>query len=201
MHLIVGLGNPGRQYEGTRHNIGFLVLDAWARSLGLTSWQSQFQSEVVSVPKINPKVSEKTLLMKPQTYMNNSGLAVLEAVQFFKIPLEQILVLQDDVDLPFGRVKFQHGRGHGGNNGIRSIHASLGSEKYSRLKIGVGRPPHPEMSVADYVLQRFSTEEQKWLSGQVLELLIKACEAWLTEGIGSASTAFNGSELIPIQRP
>lgn len=154
MHLLVGLGNIGREYEATRHNFGFLLLDQIINDHHLTNQGKKFRSEVFA-GEISGK---KILALKPQTFMNLSGDAVAEAANFYKIPNEKILVLHDDVDLDFGRIKVKIGGGHGGHNGLRSIDESIGKD-YMRLRLGVGRPANKEFDTADYVLGKFSKEE------------------------------------------
>lgn len=155
MHAIVGLGNPGAKYALTRHNIGFLVVDALAQEFGARSFKNEFKSQVA---RLRLEGSDELLLIKPQTFMNLSGEAVQAAMAFFKIPPDNLLVVHDEVDLPFGQIRLQKNRGHGGHNGVRDIHAKIGSD-YARLRFGVGRPLQPQMEVADYVLQNFSKEE------------------------------------------
>jgi len=154
MHLIVGLGNIGREYEATRHNFGFLLLDKIIDDYRLMSQGKKFRSEVFS-GEINGK---KILALKPQTFMNLSGAAVAEAANFYKIAPENIIVLHDDVDLEFGRIKAKIGGGHGGHNGLRSIDEAVGKD-YMRIRLGVGRPANKEYSTADYVLGKFSKDE------------------------------------------
>ena len=154
MHLIVGLGNIGREYETTRHNFGFLLLDCLVDDFRLSNQGKKFKSEVFS----GEIAGKKIIALKPQTFMNLSGAAVAEAAHFYKIPNENILVLHDDVDIDFGRIKTKIGGGHGGHNGLRSIDEAMGKD-YVRLRLGVGRPANKEFDTADYVLGKFSKEE------------------------------------------
>ncbi len=152
MTLFVGLGNPGSQYEETRHNIGFRVIDELvnnfgARDISKTSFQG----------KLNR--SANTFFLKPTTYMNLSGKSLIVVKNFFKIELENIIVIHDDIDLPFGALRFKKGGGHGGHNGLKSIDSYLGKE-YLRVRIGVGKPEH-KSQVADYVLHSFLEDEEK----------------------------------------
>lgn len=186
MYLIVGLGNPGGQYALTRHNIGFIALDLFAKSLSAPDWGQEHKAFTCKF-KWN---SEQILLAKPQTFMNLSGQSVQALLQFYKIPMERMLVLQDDIDQPFGKLRFHKNRGHGGHNGIRNISELLGTPDYSRLKLGVGRPPHPQMQVADYVLQKFSDDEQTQMV-DFLNLCGDAIESFIFEGLNPASTRFN----------
>lgn len=131
MKIIVGLGNPGSKYFWTRHNLGFMLIDALSEE---SSFQNKYQSHIQKINREN----EKLLLVKPQTFMNLSGQAVKEIINFYKAPLEDLLVIQDDKDIPFGKMKFQKARGHGGHNGIKNIHQELNSNSYTRLKMGIG---------------------------------------------------------------
>lgn len=187
MHLIVGLGNPGEKYSFNRHNIGFIACDYWLKSLNGTDYREEHKALVKKFKLDNTDV----ILAKPQTYMNNSGQSVVSLLNFYKIPKEQMLVIHDDIDLPFGTIKFQHNRGAGGQNGVKSISELTGDNNYSRLKIGVGRPPHPDFSVADYVLSNFSSEEKQNLD-KVLAQISDAIECFILEGLNKASTKFNG---------
>lgn len=158
MHLIVGLGNPGREYETTRHNFGFLTLDKIIDDYHFSNQGKKFKSEVFS-GEIN---GQKILALKPQTFMNRSGGAVIEAANFYKIAPSNIIVLHDDVDLEFGRLKVKIGGGHGGHNGLRSIDEVIGKD-YVRIRLGVGRPANKEFDTADYVLGKFLKEEMSQL--------------------------------------
>jgi PTH1 family peptidyl-tRNA hydrolase len=189
MWLIVGLGNPGPKYSLTRHNIGFLAVDFFLKSLSdPQQWQTEHKAEVIKFKIEDTPV----LLAKPQTFMNKSGESVVSLLNFYKIPLEQLIVVHDDIDQGFGGLRLQKNRGHGGHNGIRSISELLGTADYIRLKLGVGRPPHPEMQVADYVLGKFSSEEQNELS-PFLNKAGDALESVLFDGLSKASTLFNSS--------
>ena len=158
MLLIVGLGNPGTQYEDTRHNIGFKVIDRLVSDFGANEIsKSSFQGELFKAPNI--------LLLKPMTFMNLSGNSVQAVKNFYKIELEDIIVIHDDIDLPFSALRFKNGGGHGGHNGLRSIDAMIGKE-YTRVRMGVGKPVY-KSQVADYVLHDFSIEEDKVLNGWI----------------------------------
>jgi PTH1 family peptidyl-tRNA hydrolase len=186
MKLIVGLGNPGDKYHHTRHNIGFLTLDKLAQKLGITSWKSQLRGELAQCTF----KTQKVLLLKPQTFMNLSGECVIPVMQFYKVNIDDLLVLQDDVDLPLGELRFQRNRGHGGQNGIRNISEQLGHTDYSRLKLGVGRPTHPEHQLADYVLSPFSSEEAPLLD-KTQQRAINGIETWILDGLAKASDITN----------
>ncbi len=171
MTLFVGLGNPGSQYEETRHNIGFRVIDRLVDDLGARNIsKNAFEGELYRVAN--------TLFLKPTTFMNLSGRSVATVKRFFKIELDDIIVVHDDIDLPFGAVRFKKGGGHGGHNGLRSLDAEIGKE-YIRVRVGVGKPEH-KSQVADYVLHDFSAEESPYLKGLV-EHVAKACKALLHE--------------------
>ncbi len=156
MFLLVGLGNIGSEYELTRHNFGFLLLDKIVDDYGFTAQSKKFKSEVFSGTIANQKV----LAIKPQTYMNRSGTAVIEAINFYKIDLKNVIVFHDDLDLPLGKIKVKIGGGHAGHNGLRSIDECCGKD-YWRLRLGIGRPQNQEYETADYVLGRFGAEEMK----------------------------------------
>ena len=165
--MLVGLGNPGSKYDNTRHNAGFIVLDMLADASGI-SWQGQkFQGEFAK----GTIQGETCLLLKPQTYMNLSGQSVNQLLRFFKIsPQDDLIVLHDDIDVPFGKVKAKAGGGHGGNNGIRSIIAETGVKDFARIKLGVGRPQKKEDGdVSSWVLSRFSDDEMAVLKTEMLQ--------------------------------
>lgn len=153
--MIVFLGNPGVQYKKTRHNAGWIVCDALTKNGINQAWSAKFHSLYLKEGNL--------VLLKPQTFMNESGIAVQEAAKFYGIPANSILIVHDDIELPFGAVKLQLGGGLGGHNGLKSIKSHLGTETFYRLRIGVGRPPAP-ISVADFVLGRFSPEEESSLA-------------------------------------
>ncbi|MCX7674792.1 MAG: aminoacyl-tRNA hydrolase [Bdellovibrionaceae bacterium] len=173
--LIVGLGNPGLRYQNNRHNVGFMIIDLLyaeinQQTLGrLSPWKKQHQAEFCEWQKADS--SFKTFFLKPQTYMNRSGDAVIAFLQYYKISSERLLVIHDELDLPFGQMRLVNARGHGGQNGVRHIHESLGHNQYSRLRYGIGRPPtsengHPTMGIADWVLSDFANEEMGKLREQ-----------------------------------
>ncbi|QDK38497.1 aminoacyl-tRNA hydrolase [Bdellovibrio sp. NC01] len=186
MWLIVGLGNPGNEYKFTRHNIGFMAVDYFLQGVGNPRQQNKFKAEIAEVEW----KGHKLLFCKPQTYMNLSGESVTAIMGFYKIPMDHMIVIHDDIDQPFNQMKIHKNRGHGGHNGIRSISGLLGSADYARLKLGVGRPDNPNYPVADYVLGKFTKEE----SDKLPEFLNKGCdalEAIILDGIQKASTKFN----------
>ena len=153
--LLVGLGNPGPSYSGHRHNVGFMALDAIARAEGFPAWRSKFRGEVAE-GRIGPK---RVVLLKPMTYMNESGRSVAEAARFHKVPPEDVIVIHDELDLAPGRCRFKLGGGHAGHNGLRSIHAHLGPD-YARVRVGIGHPGHKD-AVSGHVLHDFSKAERE----------------------------------------
>jgi PTH1 family peptidyl-tRNA hydrolase len=187
--LIVGLGNPGREYKNTRHNVGFLQVDALAASLGARF--SRMESKAL-VTKATYQ-ERRLVLAKPQTYMNLSGQAVAALVRFYKIPQENLLVAYDEVDLPFGILRLRPKGGSAGHKGIRSILERLGSQEIPRLRIGVSRPPG-RMDAAAYVLQEFTSAEQAELA-QILQTGVEAIQTFATEGLEAAMTRFNGQAI------
>lgn len=170
MKLLVGLGNPGPKYETTRHNAGFLVLDELAEKFNI-EWSGEKFQGVVGKGQM---LGESCIFLKPMTFMNLSGRSVLPAMSFFKVPVEDVVVIFDDIDLESGKVKARFGGGHGGHNGIRSI-MDAGIQDFHRVKIGVGRPKTPEEgSVTNWVLGSFNDEELLALQGPVLnEVLLR----------------------------
>ena len=186
MWLIVGLGNPGPRYLLTRHNVGFMALDSLVNGYGSLPSKTEFNA-ITSKFKLD---GEEILVAKPQTFMNLSGESVAGLLQFYKVNVDQMLVIHDDIDQPFGALRFHKNRGAGGHNGIKSITETLGSQDYARLKLGVGRPTIPEMDVAAYVLQNFSADEMKALPS-FLDVAADAVESFVFEGLEKATTKFN----------
>ena len=186
--LIVGLGNPGKDYERTRHNAGFRAIDALADCLGCKIDRLKFQGLYAQT-----NYQEKKLfLLKPQTYMNLSGRSVLQLSAYFNIPPQRIIVLFDDISLPPGRLRIRADGSAGGHNGIKSIIAEIGSQAFPRVKIGVGAKPHPEQDLADWVLSSFSTKEEKDLSS-ALSRAADAALCIIDRGVPEAANRFNGS--------
>ncbi len=161
--LVVGLGNPGAEYEGSRHNIGFDLVDEFARYYRSDPWKAKWQGLGCGVCCQGVRL----FLLKPQTFMNRSGASVARYYRFFNLPPEKLLVIHDDLDMPVARVKLVKGGGNGGHNGIRSLVSSLGTNGFFRLKIGIGRPGqgdvHPDFPVERYVLGRFTREDKEKL--------------------------------------
>ncbi len=186
-YLIVGLGNPGRDYEKTRHNIGFRCVDAIAAAHGLSFARKQSKALVA-----DGVIAEKrVLLAKPQTYMNLSGEAVRGLMDFYKIPLGNLLVISDDMDIPAGTLRIREKGGAGGQKGLKSIIEHLGTQEFARLRVGLGRPPG-RMDPADYVLQDFDKSEAI-LVVETLDRVVRAVETWLRLGIAIMMTRFNGT--------
>lgn len=186
MWLIVGLGNPGNQYKLTRHNIGFMAIDYFLEGLGNPPVKNQFKAEV---SQVNWK-GHQLVFCKPQTFMNLSGESVQPLMGFYKIPLEHLIVLHDDIDQPFNQMKIHKNRGHGGHNGIKSITNLMGTMDYTRLKLGVGRPENPNIPVADFVLGKFTNEEFAMMP-DFLNRGLDAVESIILDGVQKASTKFN----------
>jgi peptidyl-tRNA hydrolase, PTH1 family len=182
--LVAGLGNPGREYEHTRHNLGWLVLDELARRHG-GSWRSKFSGSLAEVRLDDVRLA----LLKPETYMNESGRSVGGAARFFKVEPERLLVVHDDVDLEPGRLQARAGGGLAGHNGLRSLAQHLGSQEFERLRIGVGRPGRGDpRSVSDWVLSGFAPEDD--LEGLVSRAS-DAVETIASQGLGAAQASFN----------
>ncbi len=190
VYLLVGLGNPGRQYSGMRHNIGFMVIDRLATKLETAFTRVQLRSLVTDARYQGRRV----LLAKPQTYMNDSGVAVGSLVKFFKVPLVNFLVAYDEVDLPFGTLRIRPGGGSAGHKGLESIQERLGTQDFPRLRVGVGRPPGSKMAAA-YVLQNFSHEEAEFLT-PLLDRAAEAALSFIIDGLERAMTRFNGDSGI-----
>lgn len=186
--LIVGLGNPGAQYEKTRHNMGFRALDLLAKELGCKVDRAKFRGLTGQAVY----GGQKLLLLKPQTFMNASGDSVREAAAFYKLPPERVIVLFDDISLAPGRLRVRGSGSAGGHNGIKSIIAQLGSQDFPRVKIGVGAKPHPDYDLADWVLSGFSAQEEKAV-GPVLERTGQAALCILEKGVQEAENRFNGT--------
>ncbi|MCG3679772.1 aminoacyl-tRNA hydrolase [Aliarcobacter butzleri] len=180
MYLIVGLGNIGEKYQYTRHNVGFLVVDEMTKNLQTSNVNnSNFQSTLLK--------SGYNLFAKPTTYMNNSGVAVHSIKEYYKIDLENIIVIHDDLDLPFGTVKFKIGGGHGGHNGLKSLDSHIG-KNYIRVRIGIGKPQNKD-DVANFVLSDFSKEELNKLE-DIIKHTINAIEALKTVDIDEVKSKF-----------
>ena len=185
--LVVGLGNPGDQYEHTRHNVGFAVADELAERCRVPLQRLKFRALTNTVTLGGQKV----LLMKPVTYMNLSGEAVREAAAFYKVPPEHILVLSDEVALPPGKLRVRKGGSAGGHNGLKHIIAHLGSDQFPRIRLGVGQQPHPDYDMADWVLGKPQGEDKKAVEAAVVRAA-DAVECLLAKGPEEAMNRFNG---------
>jgi PTH1 family peptidyl-tRNA hydrolase len=185
--LVVGLGNPGKEYENTRHNVGFLVLDELAERKNIPIQRLKYRA-LTNTASFG---DTRALLMKPVTYMNLSGESVGEAARFFKLPPQQVLVISDDTDLPVGKLRLRRKGSAGGHNGLKSIINHLGNEQFPRIKIGVGSKPHPDYDMAQWVLGRFSAQEQKTIK-ETIKRAADAVEVLLTQGMDAAMSQYNG---------
>lgn len=185
--LLIGLGNPGREYKDNRHNVGFMLMDRLAVRLEARGMKLQSKAIVTNALYEDRKL----ILAKPQTYMNLSGHSVQGLVHFYKLPVENILVAHDDLDLPFGTLRIRPGGGPGGQKGVASAIEHLGTKDFPRLRIGIGRPPG-RMDPADYVLQNFSKDEASELP-EILDRAEQAVLEFVRNGLDSAMNKFNGS--------
>ena len=188
--LIAGLGNPGREYRNTRHNIGFLLVDTIAATLELDFSRTQAKALITD----GMYQSNKIILVKPHTYMNKSGFAIHSLLNFFKIGLENLLVAYDDVDLPFGAIRLRPSGGSAGHKGVQSIIEQLGSDQFPRLRLGVGRPPGSKQA-ADYVLKPFKKEEAEFLD-PFLNQAAEAALAVTSDGLDYAMTNYNRNDWL-----
>jgi PTH1 family peptidyl-tRNA hydrolase len=186
MFVLVGLGNPGREYRQTRHNVGFMVIDELCKVLNTRLTRMQGKALVGSGILDGCKI----ILAKPQTFMNLSGQSVASLVKFYKIPLSQLLVILDDLDLPVGTLRIRPGGGSAGNKGLMSIIQQLGTEEFPRMRLGIGRPPG-QKNGADYVLQDFQNGEMDFVKG-VLDKASHAAQVFVSSGIDQAMNQFNG---------
>lgn len=187
-YLIVGLGNPGREYRETRHNIGFMLVDRLAVRLDLSFRRLQFKALVAN----GMHSGNKVILAKPQTFMNLSGQAVSALIRFYKLPLANLMVAHDHLDLPFGAIRIRPDGGAGGQRGMESIIERLGTQGFPRIRLGIGRPPG-QMDPAAYVLQEFPEGDTVSLS-QTLDRAADAIFAWMDDGLEPAMTRFNARE-------
>jgi len=186
--LVVGLGNPGREYSQTRHNIGFMLVDRITVHLNARGMKLQSKAIVITA-LYNDK---KLILAKPQTYMNLSGQSVQGLVHFYKIPLDHVIVAHDDLDLPFCSIRVRPGGGAGGQKGIRSTIDQLGTNEFARLRLGIDRPPG-RMDPSAYVLQEFSPKELQAVS-ETLDRAMDAVFTWMNEGLSASMNKNNGSQ-------
>lgn len=184
MKLIIGLGNPGREYENTRHNCGFMAIDRLADQLNITVNNAKFKGLYVKT-KVN---GEDVVLLKPQTYMNLSGESVGEVMRFFKISKEDILVVYDDLDLPVGKLRLRVNGSAGGHNGIKSMIAHVGGQDFKRIRVGIDK--NPLIPVVDYVLGKF-TKEQEQLLNEALDIAVKAMIDFVTTDFNKVMNSYN----------
>ena len=185
--MIVGLGNPGREYEQNRHNIGFMAADYLLDKYGFSG--KKVKSKAIVTDGV--RNGNKVIIVKPQTFMNLSGESVGALVRFYKIPLKNLVVIHDDLDLPYGVLRIRPGGGAGGQKGVNSIIQHLSDKEFNRFRVGIGRPPG-RMAAADYVLQNFSKEEKEE-SPFLLDTVYKALDVFIAEGINAAMNQFNGT--------
>jgi len=186
MKIVVGLGNPGRNYTGTRHNVGFDVVDSLASGPGAGRFQSRFQAQVAELTEDG----EKILLLKPETFMNLSGRAVRQAVDFYSVPVADLLVVCDDFNLPLAKLRVRARGTHGGHNGLRDIQAHLGTTAYARLRIGVDAPRD---DAVDHVLGRFRPTERPVIEDAVARAA-QAVAVWVAKGIAACMSEFNAEK-------
>ncbi len=187
--LVVGLGNPGREYKDTRHNLGFMLVDRLTVRLDARGMKVQSRAIVITAQYEGRKI----ILAKPQTFMNLSGQSVQGLLRFYKLPLENMLIAEDDLDLPFCAIRIRPGGGPGGQRGMASIIQQLGTEDFPRLRIGIDRPPG-RMDAAAYVLQEFSNKELQAVS-ETLDRAADAALTFATEGLNAAMNKFNGGAI------
>jgi peptidyl-tRNA hydrolase, PTH1 family len=189
-YLIVGLGNPGMKYQNNRHNVGFMTLNRLASKLGISFNRFEHKSLVIK----SEYYGKKIILAKPQTYMNNSGKSVSTLIRYYKIPLSNVLVVYDDVDLQFGEIRMRPKGGSSGQKGMASIIEYLGSQEFPRLRIGIDRPPS-RMSAADYVLQDFSKQDLIFLE-EILEIATDSILTFIENGLEIAMTKYNADHSL-----
>ena len=185
--LVVFLGNPGPKYSGTRHNAGFLTADAAEKRFGVSINRSRFKALTASC-EIN---GEKVLFMKPQTYMNLSGDAVRQAVAFYHLPADHVLVISDEMSLPVGKIRIRLKGSAGGHKGLKSIISSLGTDEFPRIRLGVGAPPHPDYDVKDWVLSVFRDQDAEAIT-HAAEQAAEAVETYINFGSEKAMNKYNG---------
>ena len=190
MKIIVGLGNPGPKYAGTRHNVGFEVIDYLAAAPGCSPFREKFEAFVCELKEDD----ETVLLVKPLTFMNLSGRAVRAILDFYKVPVENLLVICDDFNLPLGKLRIRMKGSHGGQNGLRSIQEQLGTDAYNRLRIGVGEPNFGD--AVDHVLSKFKAGERKTVD-EAVATAAQAALTWLRQGVEPAMNKFNAGEEKP----
>lgn len=184
--LVAGLGNPGIQYENTRHNIGFMAVDKFSRENGFSFNKNKYEA-LLGECRINDK---RILVIKPQTFMNNSGKAVERIAAFYKIPTDKIIVIHDDISLDVGKIRMRRKGSHGGHNGMRDITELLGTDDIMRIKMGVGAKPHPNYDLASWVLGKFPKEQEENLE-KGIDTAVCALKEIIMRGIDSAMNKYN----------
>jgi len=182
--MVAGLGNPGAKYERTRHNVGFLTIDELSRRLNIENWKTKDAARQAY------DSARKIVLVQPQSYMNNSGVPIRILASWFRTPPEELLVIYDDMDLAFGRIRMRPFGGHGGHNGMRSIIATMG-DRFPRIRVGVGRPENDSI---DHVLSNFSAEERARLP-DVIDGAVRGAQLWLSDGIEAAMQYVNNLQI------
>jgi peptidyl-tRNA hydrolase, PTH1 family len=187
MKVVVGLGNPGKQYHGTRHNVGFAVIDGLAASPTCGQFQSRFSAQIAEAMDGN----EKVLLVKPETFMNLSGRSVRQVIDFYQLELTDLLVVCDDVNLPLGKLRIRPKGSHGGHNGLRDIQNHLGTQEYARLRIGVDAAGEDDLS--DHVLGRFRPSERPVIE-EAIAAAIEAVSVWTQQGLNVCMNRYNTKE-------
>ncbi len=190
--LVVGLGNPGKEYAGTRHNMGFAVVEEFLRSVPAEKVSNKFKALLWRV--VLPGTSVTWLFAMPQTYMNKSGEPTLAVMQWYKVPVEKLLVIHDELDLPVGRIKFKPGGGVAGHNGLKSLASCLGTQNFYKLRMGIGRPAHIlGADVAPYVLGRFAPQEREIIE-KTIPLAVQAVQLFMEKGPVQATNIMNTRE-------
>lgn len=184
MKIVVGLGNPGSEYAATRHNVGFVAVDVLAASWQVGGWRNKFDAQIAE-----HRAGETIILVKPQTYMNNSGYSVNAILNWYKLSVDDVIVIYDDLDLPLGRLRIRSQGGPGGHRGIESLLVHLGKDSFHRVRIGIGRPPAC-MEAANFVLGRFTAEEIPVIE-PAIKRAAEAAEAIIKHGAAKAGSQFN----------
>lgn len=196
IYLVAGLGNPGSEYARTRHNAGFMAVERFGEKFS-ADWKSvaKFQSRVARMEARGRKL----VLCEPQTYMNASGEAIAPLAAYYKVPVDRVLVVVDDADLPFGQIRLRAEGSSGGHHGLESIERHLGSRQFARLRVGIGRTDRGLREITGHVLGKFSADEAELLE-KVLERIVAQIECYLTEGIQKAMSQFNGAVMPPVKK-
>ena len=184
--LVVFLGNPGLKYEGTRHNAGFMAADAMAKKLGVSINRARFKA-LTAVCTIG---GESVMLMKPQTFMNLSGEAAVQAVRFYKIPAEHVIVVSDEISLALGKLRIRRKGSAGGHNGLKNMITNLGTDQFPRVRIGVGAPPHPDYEMVDWVMSTFKNQDAEDMAAAA-KRAADAVECYIKEGPDKAMNLYN----------